>query len=101
MTPAHQLANATRGTTNSVHRSAAPSTLLVRVFAPFRLDRLLKPSCSAVKNGTMTLRDRDTTEQLIGKMDEVIAVVEALCNAEIDWAAASERLEAYSGEQAM
>lgn len=49
----------------------------------------------------MTLRDRDTTEQLIGKMDEVIAVVEALCNAEIDWAAASERLEAYSGEQAM
>jgi len=56
---------------------------------------------ASVKNGTMTLRDRDTTEQLIGKMDDVIAVVEGLCNAEIDWQEASRRLDAYSGEQAM
>lgn len=64
------------------------------------VSELTDTSLTAVKNGTMTLRDRDTTEQLIGKVDEVIAVVEALCNAEIDWVEASKRLEAYSGEQA-
>ena len=54
---------------------------------------------SAVSNGTMTLRERDTTDQLIGKIDDVIAVVAELCSNRMDWEQASKKLEKYSGVQ--
>lgn len=49
----------------------------------------------------MTLRDRDTTTQLIGKVDEVIDVVRQLCAYQITWDDATKLLEAYTGEQAV
>jgi glycyl-tRNA synthetase len=49
----------------------------------------------------MTLRERDTTAQLIGPIDEVIAVIKALCDGELQWEGATKRLPAYSGKQAV
>lgn len=49
--------------------------------------------------GTMTLRERDTTQQRIGPIDEVVEVVRALCTGAIDWEGACKRLPEYSGEQ--
>lgn len=46
-------------------------------------------------------RERDTTEQLIGPIDEVIAVVTELVQGTIDWAEARQRLPAYDGVQAL
>jgi glycyl-tRNA synthetase len=57
------------------------------------------PPLSAVANGTLTLRERDTTDQLIGKIDDVIAVVSELVSGSIDWETASTKLEKYSGVQ--
>ncbi|KAF9044354.1 hypothetical protein BJ165DRAFT_1415652 [Panaeolus papilionaceus] len=56
---------------------------------------------ASVQNGTMTLRERDTMDQRIGKIDEVIAVVTDLVNGTIDWETACERLPAYDGVQAV
>ncbi|KAK9900813.1 glycyl-tRNA synthetase [Cystobasidium minutum MCA 4210] len=56
---------------------------------------------ASVKNDTITLRDRDTTGQLIGKTDEVISVVEQLCSFQIDWEQATKILKPYTGEQAI
>lgn len=53
----------------------------------------------AVSNGTMTLRERDSTEQLIGKIDDVVAVVADLCNSRMNWEEACQKLERYSGVQ--
>lgn len=47
----------------------------------------------------MTLRERDTTSQLIGPIDTVIAIVSELVKGEIDWQGATERLESYNGVQ--
>lgn len=44
-------------------------------------------------------RERDTTEQLIGGIDEVIAVVTDLVNGTIDWTQACTRLPRYTGTQ--
>ena len=46
-------------------------------------------------------RERDTTGQLIGDIDEVIGVVTELVDGTIDWAAACARLPAYDGVQAV
>lgn len=54
---------------------------------------------ASVKNNTVTLRDRDTTTQLIGGVDEVVAVVQELCSYQITWDDATKRLKAYTGEQ--
>lgn len=54
---------------------------------------------SALKNGTITLRERDSTAQLIGSIDDVIAVVDDIVKGNIDWEGASKKLEAYSGVQ--
>ncbi|GLB44641.1 putative anticodon binding domain containing protein [Lyophyllum shimeji] len=56
---------------------------------------------ASVQNRTMTLRERDTTDQRIGSIDEVIAVVTDLVNGTIDWNGACERLPAYDGVQAL
>jgi len=56
---------------------------------------------ASVQNGTMTLRERDTTDQRIGKIDDVIAVVTDLVQGTIDWTQACERLPAYDGVQAV
>lgn len=47
----------------------------------------------------MTLRERDTTLQLIGTIDEVVQVVYELCRGDLSWTEAQQRLPAYSGEQ--
>jgi glycyl-tRNA synthetase len=44
-------------------------------------------------------RERDTTAQLIGKIDEVVEVIRQLSSGSIDWAEACQKLPAYSGEQ--
>ena len=46
-------------------------------------------------------RERDTTEQLIGDIDEVIAVVVDLVNGTIEWSDACNRLPRYDGVQAV
>jgi glycyl-tRNA synthetase len=74
---------------------------------------------TAVQNRTMTLRyvyssalasesllahllrERDTTGQLIGDIDDVISVLIDLVNGNADWAAACTRLPAYDGIQAI
>jgi len=55
----------------------------------------------AVQNRTMTLRERDTTDQLIGSIDDVIAVVTELVDGTIEWKEACERLPKYDGVQAV
>ncbi|KAJ7910489.1 hypothetical protein B0H13DRAFT_1615649 [Mycena leptocephala] len=56
---------------------------------------------ASIQNRTMTLRERDTTEQRIGSIDEVIATVTELVLGGIDWAEACQRLPAYDGVQAV
>ncbi|TRM58541.1 hypothetical protein BD626DRAFT_410407 [Schizophyllum amplum] len=56
---------------------------------------------ASVKNRTMTLRERDTMDQRIGPIDEVIATVTELVNGTIDWEGACKRLPAYDGVQAV
>lgn len=47
----------------------------------------------------MTLRERDTTVQLIGKIDEVIKLVQDLCAGNVTWEEGSKLLPKYEGEQ--
>jgi glycyl-tRNA synthetase len=47
----------------------------------------------------MTLRERDSTAQLIGPIDTVITVVDELVKGTLDWQGATGRLETYSGVQ--
>jgi len=54
---------------------------------------------ASLKNGTITLRERDSTGQLIGPIDNVIAVVDELVKGTLDWQGATDRLETYSGVQ--
>merc|ERR1711939_518672 len=54
---------------------------------------------ATLKNGTITLRERDTTVQLIGKIDEVIGVVIKLCEGELTWDEACKTLPLYDGVQ--
>ncbi|KAJ3769978.1 hypothetical protein FB446DRAFT_745826 [Lentinula raphanica] len=56
---------------------------------------------ASVKNRTMTIRERDTMDQRIGSIDEVIATVTDLVDGNIDWAGACQRLPAYDGVQAI
>ncbi|KAG8221672.1 hypothetical protein J3R82DRAFT_1957 [Butyriboletus roseoflavus] len=56
---------------------------------------------ASIQNSTMTLRERDTTEQLIGPIDDVIAVVADLVQGTLDWSTARERLAVYDGVQAV
>ncbi|KAF8965386.1 hypothetical protein BDZ97DRAFT_1811857 [Flammula alnicola] len=56
---------------------------------------------ASVQNRTMTLRERDTMDQRIGPIDEVIAVVTELVNGNMDWEEACQRLPAYDGIQAI
>ncbi|KAH9919466.1 glycyl-tRNA synthetase [Epithele typhae] len=56
---------------------------------------------ASVQKRTMTLRERDTTTQLIGDMDEVLNTVIELVDGTIDWPAACARLPAYDGVQAL
>ncbi|KAF8154746.1 hypothetical protein B0H34DRAFT_660422 [Crassisporium funariophilum] len=56
---------------------------------------------ASVQKGTMTLRERDTMDQRIGSIDEVITTVTELVNGNIDWEEACRRLPAYDGVQAI
>ncbi|KAJ8580539.1 glycyl-tRNA synthetase [Rhizopogon salebrosus TDB-379] len=56
---------------------------------------------ASVQNRTMTLRERDTTDQLIGPIDDVLAVVTELVQGTIDWPTACQRLPIYDGVQAV
>ncbi|KAF4566178.1 Glycine--tRNA ligase 1, mitochondrial [Pleurotus pulmonarius] len=56
---------------------------------------------ASVQNRTMTLRERDTMDQRIGSIDEVIATVTELVQGTIDWDEACKRLPAYDGVQAV
>ncbi|WVN87971.1 glycine-tRNA ligase [Cryptococcus depauperatus CBS 7841] len=54
---------------------------------------------ATIQNGTMTLRERDSTAQLIGHIADVIDVVDQLVKGSIDWEGASKVLKEYSGVQ--
>lgn len=56
---------------------------------------------ASVSKNTVTLRERDTTDQRIGSVDEVIAVVADLVQGTIDWPEACNKLPAYDGVQAV
>ncbi|CAE6489652.1 unnamed protein product [Rhizoctonia solani] len=56
---------------------------------------------ASVSKNTVTLRERDTTDQRIGSVDEVISVVADLVAGNIDWAQACTKLPAYDGVQAV
>jgi len=56
---------------------------------------------ATVSNDTITLRERDTTDQRIGKIDEVVAVTTDLVQGAIQWVEACQRLPAYDGVQAV
>ncbi|TFY51977.1 hypothetical protein EVJ58_g10272 [Rhodofomes roseus] len=56
---------------------------------------------ASVQNRTVTLRERDTTVQLIGPVDDVIATVTELVDDTIDWTEACKRLSIYDGVQAV
>ena len=46
-------------------------------------------------------RERDTTGQLIGGIDEVVAIVAQLVDGSMSWAEACTRLPVYDGVQAV
>ena len=48
-----------------------------------------------------TYSERDTTDQLIGPIDDVIATVTELVEGNINWSEACRRLPAYDGVQAV
>ncbi|KAI0031887.1 glycyl-tRNA synthetase [Vararia minispora EC-137] len=54
---------------------------------------------ASIQKRTMTLRERDTTGQLIGDIDAVIALLVELVNGTASWAEACRRLPAYDGVQ--
>ncbi|KAJ6629361.1 hypothetical protein B0H10DRAFT_1776469 [Mycena sp. CBHHK59/15] len=56
---------------------------------------------ASVQNRTMTLRERDTMDQRIGSIDDVVTTVTELVLGGIDWAEACRRLPAYDGVQAI
>jgi len=56
---------------------------------------------ASVRNRTMTLRERDSMDQRIASIDEVIATVTELVMSTIDWAEACRRLPKYDGVQAV
>ncbi|CAE7231558.1 unnamed protein product [Rhizoctonia solani] len=56
---------------------------------------------ASVQKKTVTLRERDTTDQRIGPVDEVIAVVADLVAGNISWPEACRKLPAYDGVQAV
>jgi glycyl-tRNA synthetase len=56
---------------------------------------------ASVQNRTMTLRERDTMDQRIGPIDEVIKIVTELVDGTIDWEEACRRLPVYDGIQAI
>jgi len=49
----------------------------------------------------LKISERDTTQQRIGPIDDVIAVVSELVDGTIDWDKACERLPLYEGVQAV
>ncbi|PWN23394.1 putative glycine--tRNA ligase GRS1 [Microstroma glucosiphilum] len=56
---------------------------------------------ASLQNGTMTLRERDTTGQLIGSIEDVVKTIKGLCEGSISWQDAEGTLKKYSGEQAL
>jgi glycine--tRNA ligase len=54
---------------------------------------------ASVSKNTVTLRERDTTTQRIGTIDEVVDVIKRLCNGSLDWTGACQVLPAYTGTQ--
>ncbi|WVQ74441.1 glycine-tRNA ligase [Cryptococcus sp. DSM 104548] len=54
---------------------------------------------ATIQNGTMTLRERDSTDQLIGSIEDVVSVVDELVKGTLDWEGASQKLQVYSGVQ--
>ncbi|WFD30474.1 glycine--tRNA ligase [Malassezia sp. CBS 17886] len=54
---------------------------------------------ASLSKGTITLRERDTTAQRIGTVDEVVDVVRRLCDGSLAWNGACQVLPAYTGTQ--
>jgi glycyl-tRNA synthetase len=53
-----------------------------------------------VKDGSLTLRERDSTKQVRASEDEIIAVVKSLVNGTDTWEQVAKRLPAFEGQEA-
>lgn len=98
-TVVRRLARSTLETTSWVLPSAARSTLLVSCLLDGQNHLIHTYPVLAIKNGTITLRERDSTAQLIGSIEDVIETVEHLVKGTINWQDASSKLEEYNGVQ--
>ncbi|PWN50126.1 putative glycine--tRNA ligase GRS1 [Violaceomyces palustris] len=54
---------------------------------------------ASLSKGTMTIRERDTTSQRIGPIDQVIEVIKRLCDGTLTWEGACKELPEYTGQQ--
>jgi glycyl-tRNA synthetase len=52
-----------------------------------------------VKDGTVTLRDRDSTKQVRASQDEIVEAVQALCSGEKTWDDIAKQLPAFEGQE--
>ena len=52
-----------------------------------------------VKDSTVTLRDRDSTEQVRASEDEICAAIKSLCEGEETWKDVQKRLPAFEGQE--
>ncbi|KAK5277103.1 Glycine--tRNA ligase 1, mitochondrial, partial [Exophiala xenobiotica] len=53
-----------------------------------------------VKDGSLTLRERDSTKQVRASEDEIIAVVKSLVDGADTWEQVAKRLPAFEGQEA-
>jgi glycyl-tRNA synthetase len=52
-----------------------------------------------VQDGTVTLRDRDSTKQVRATQDEIVEAVQALCSGEKTWDDIAKQLPAFEGQE--
>ena len=52
----------------------------------------------SVKDGTVTLRERDSTKQVRGSEDEVVAAVKGMCEGLETWEGVGRRLKEFTGQ---
>jgi glycyl-tRNA synthetase len=53
----------------------------------------------SVKDGSFTLRDRDTTTQVRASEDEILKAIKSLCEGNESWEQVSARLPKFDGQQ--
>lgn len=52
-----------------------------------------------LKDGSITLRDRDTTTQVRASEDDIVAAIKSMTDGEETWADVKKRLPAFEGQE--